>query len=211
MAAPTVTCSICGQTVNKRQTIAVGDNKRACRTHSEAASAAQTVQEQRKAEEEKGRTRKPFRIAKEEQQLDLSPKCWNCNKKGMRHPDFVYEMMLLRAKHEAVYQETVPLLAFNEEQAEKVRNALKPLIGVECLWYVKYIPEKHVFLKPELQMLANLAGVFLLCQKCCNAFKVERYNAAEEHNLSLEQLLTIGCLISEDIKQQALQEIAENN
>lgn len=214
MPAPTVVCDICHQTVNKRQTVSIGKDKRVCKSHTEAQEQAQNAQQQRHKQEQKGRNRPKF--THHEPKLTLNPTCWNCQKEGLRSDNFFYQMLLLREAYEITYNEKLNWVFPREEDIVKLQKAFAPLQNLRCLWVIKYDPKKHNFLLNDFhKQMADMMGVFMLCDKCCETFKVERHDPlkhlTDNNEKALAILYTLGSIVADEVKSQVTKEIAAKN
>ncbi len=99
MPPKTVTCSICGLVVGKKQTLHVGEGLRACRTHEETLQKSEVlVREQKK--EERPKEKRPKETlhdfgAKHSKWKDfIQNHCWCCCKKGIGIREMYYQALV---------------------------------------------------------------------------------------------------------------------
>lgn len=213
MPPKTVKCDICGEEVLKRQTLAITDGKRACRSHEEtedkAADQQNKIKKRLKVLENKykKRFRSPDGIDSADP-IKFTPKCFRCYKPGVRQQEFFLNILIAWQKYEITYGKRLNI--FDPEENMK---AYSELMGSRCLWFVKYDPEK-IKLNYNQRMAAQITGIVLLCQPCCEATGIDPRPAASD-DMTSEELLRVGTilgvLMKPVIKEEAERQIRERN
>lgn len=206
MSFKTVVCDVCGQEVSKKKTLAIGEGKRACRTHEGTTSAAKAQQVARKAKEQAARDRWKKKSRPQIPDLNLTPKCASCGQEGIRQQEFFFAMLLAGEKYELTYGK--PLNPFDPVEAKKAYSEIK---GV-CLWYVEY-DSKKITLPSVIRPVAAMLGWVMLCNKCCDQFGIDPNPVASD--LSLEQLTSVGiaydAFVRPSIQKEAMKQLREVN
>lgn len=159
-----ITCTICGQQVSKRSTLAVGDGKRACRSHKGVEQQAVNKQVQAKQQKQRQQEKRQRNVPK----LTFKPQCSKCGCEGMISQEFYTRILILTEKFELIYGRSVSLFSEPEDKA----IAYKELQGVNCLWQVPYDPH-NIFLPKRNKMVAETFGIVLLCGGCCQKCKID--------------------------------------
>lgn len=199
----TIICSICGNEVTKRSTYAIGDGKRACRHHEGVDEQAQRAQADLKVQQQaiadKWKKKRTWRSS-ELPAFDPSPKCFCCKTPGMRQQEFFLQMLVAGERYEM--ETGQPLNPFDPEANKKAYSHLK---GTVCLWYVAYDPDK-MRLPYHSRMAAQIIGVTLLCQKCCDKFGIDPNPVKPD--TGLEDLAKIGA-VYEVLFRPTVREIAK--
>lgn len=159
-----VTCSICSQSVSKRQTLSVGDGKRACRSHQEAQAASkQLVAGQTKKSQQ---DHKPQR----DQSIEIELQCFICREAGIRQDEFFVRLLIDMEKHKLLTGQEANLL--DPTVLLKVSPSLK---GKKVLWYVLWEGKnRRVKLPFQAYQVAEMVGSILACTKCCDERGLER-------------------------------------
>lgn len=200
-----VVCCICNQMVNKAQTLSVGDNQRACRSHSEVQSQAE--QAQKKLEDEsKARIEKMKRPLRQDVEYETrNPKCFSCRKEGLRQDEFFLEMLKCSEKFSLVHGRDHNL--FDPKESKMVYEPLKNLV---CLWIIAYDPQ--IKLNYNARCAAEIMGIVALCTDCCKKQNI-KYGIADD--LTFDQLMAHSFVYENTvrpmIRQQAAKEISERN
>jgi len=100
MPPKTVICSICGYTVNKRQTLQIGDGLRACHFHEEAIRKSEELKniEKKQKKIKKKKTERGFTLPSseslEKHKDFVQNHCWVCCKKGIGIKELYYKMLV---------------------------------------------------------------------------------------------------------------------
>ena len=133
MPVPRVICSVCGQEVNKAQTLHIGGGKRACRSHDGTLDASKRecdrIARQKQAEADKI-TKAKEANRHEREAFTLEPHCSICGKVGIRQEEWYTRLLIEMKKHEIIYG--APINPFTGDM-KKVAGALA---NVTCLFYV---------------------------------------------------------------------------
>jgi len=129
MPPKTVKCDICGEEVLKRQTLAIADGKRACRSHEETEDKATDQQNKIKAEQQrKLKALEKRKFPKSNNKFVFGPKCSKCCKLGVRQQEFFLNILIAWQKYEITYGK--PLNPFDPKENMK---ACSELMGSRCL------------------------------------------------------------------------------
>jgi hypothetical protein len=115
MPIPTCECSVCHQTVNKAQTYAVGDGKRACKSHQGVVEQAEAIKQKAKddkkaAEERKKRAEQQRREEREERDSFRrndpeaehwrTCECWLCGCEALPLQVYFHRQLIVLSKQE---------------------------------------------------------------------------------------------------------------
>lgn len=209
MPIPQVTCCICNKLVNKAQTLSIGDG-RACRSHPETTQRSKDAQQhlkdtaKKKAEALEKARKKPWKM---ENSADiLQPKCFCCQKPGIRQDLFFLEMLKCSEKFEITYGR--PHNPFDQEDAAK---AYGPMKGMLCLWIVPFDPKLRLHF--HARTAAQFMGFAALCPDCCKKQGIKPGPKEEDINLNTLSDLSVcyEVFIKPEIKAMAVQEISERN
>lgn len=187
--------------------MAIGGDKRACRTHNETVTLAVKQQADRKEIEQIRREKEQNRWKpKDPAPVSdlLHPRCMGCNKKGLLSPQFHEAMLRLQAEFELIYGR-----AFDVLSAEDAVIAYEPLKNLACIWMVPYSPKIH-FINFHARQAAKLVEFTGLCGECLKKNEIE----IPMPKLSLEMLYHLGGVVEkhvETIKQEIRQKHIESN
>ena len=211
MPIPQVTCSVCGQTVNKAQTLATGNGKRACRSHEGTQQAAldqQTKDREAKEAKEAKRRAEKFKAKKNELPSVMpNPRCHSCNKEGLVSQAYALEILKGMAKFKVTYGRECNIL--NPEEAKKAFTALKDLC---CIHVVDYAPKMRLsYLHRQMAKTFGWAG---LCTECCTAqgIKIASEISNEQFMKSMVAASVIyDTVVAPALEQEARQEISAKN
>jgi hypothetical protein len=195
---PTVTCCICKEQVNKRQTYSIGTG-RACKKHEgvqeKATQTQATIEQDRlkkiRAEQKKHEDRR--RAWERESPEDfLKPKCHGCRDLGMHAREWFLRIMVLNAKHELTYGK--PLNIFDIGECQK---AYVELAGITPLFIRDYHPQLKG-LNRESHQMGSLFQFVGLCQKCCSLNGIDPFDHMK--NITLDDLSVFGAITEVTIK-----------
>lgn len=210
MSGPkTVTCCICQQTVNKAQTLQVG-NGRACRSHEGVDTKAQQAQEALEAQHQKGREKPARRAPEPVEPLSFTPKCFGCNHEGVHARDWFLRLLVLGEKYELTYGK--PLNPFDVAECQKAYSELK---GKVPLFHLEYNPKKKkIWLHDYTAHQAGLmVGVIMLCQGCCDKNGIDPMPHMK--NITFDQLANVSVIteafVMPVVRQAANEEIQQSN
>jgi hypothetical protein len=170
--AATVICSICGKEVSKRQSLSIGDGKRACREHQETHAAVQKLAADEKAakarEEERQEAQKAAKMQRCE--VPLKPRCWVCHNEGLRQDEFYLRWILETTRYELDTGRSV-----NFFDSGEVRKSLGSLATERCLYFVQWNEKNKKIRVPYrtyemIQMSEQFfgQGTLLVCGECCH-------------------------------------------
>jgi hypothetical protein len=215
MPPPRVTCCICGQEVNKAQTLYIGDGKRACRTHD--GTVEKNKLEIDKLKREKEAEIKKAAQKKQRKEFTAKPKCVLCGQVGMLQEDWYTRLMIEMKKYELTHGKHIN--PFSDE----IKRAANVLIGIPCLFYVMWrgknthikIPfDAYEFVKMQQMMNPVADPVLLICQNCVTekgftTYSQERQDSMGELFLHAAQL--IHAVVVPEIEKAAIREITESN
>ncbi|MCK9458545.1 MAG: hypothetical protein M0R80_02815 [Proteobacteria bacterium] len=176
MPVKTVVCSVCGETVTHRQTLHLGDGKRACRKHSETQAAAEDMRAGEKFAKEKEKEkwkkatwrREDWYPAEPTPVEPLKPRCWICHRQGMKQDDFFSRLLIEQKKFEIVHGRS-----HNMFDPEEIKESAGSLMGETVLWYARWDKENTKITVPKrvyelIQMAGQMLGdkIFLVCDHC---------------------------------------------
>ncbi len=199
-----VVCCVCKQTVNKAQTLAVGDNERACRTHSGVKELASKTQEIRKVTEQIGSEKlKAAHRRPSHEPVTLDPTCFSCRAIGLRADMWYLEILKCHERYELTYGVAPDL--FDDTK----RNIIyAPLKGKTCLWMIPY--RKGMRLYRDLEDLAHMIGFAALCGKCCEVRNIDYLP-----KVNIDELSAFGAVyesfVRPELTKMVAKEISENN
>lgn len=206
MSVKTVVCAVCGETVSKKKTLAIGNNQRACRTHESTNQKAQTQQKQRKDKEQLARSKWKNRRTVEPPKIDLKPKCLNCGVHGVHQTEFFMSLLLAGEKYQLIYGK-----ALNPLDPVECQKAYANLKG-PCLWVVEYDPQKMKF-SFDKRPIAEFFGYLCLCPSCCDQFNIDPLPVRSD--LTEDQMSTLGViyetLLKPSFRDIATKELGERN
>lgn len=169
MNVPTVTCSVCAKTVNKRSTYHVGNGKRACREHEgiqdQANKAQDTIKEQHEAlKKEIERKRNEWK--EKTQVYKLTPRCFSCQCEGLHQTDYFMQLLI---RHELFFKLHGKHLNFlDNKELEQAYEGL-PI----CLWVIPY--NEKIKVHHTARFAVHAMGLCLLCMGCCQRYHVKPY------------------------------------
>jgi len=190
MPVKTVVCSICGETVSKRQTYLV-DKKtgaRACREHEETLEAKDKIALDAQIEAEKKQAHEDRREYEKRTQTFGSPEffersseiqnnCWKCLVKGLKHEEF-FMRQLVAMKKVSMREggRTVLPIPFTEQgiiDCKKVHKAMAdPLSDTSPIyignWPIPEEKEKETiqFIRKRFRVFAETLNMVQLCSEC---------------------------------------------
>jgi hypothetical protein len=223
MPIPQTVCSVCGETVNKAQTLHIGDGKRACRKHSETTQKSQEVlAEKQRAELERAKKRyAPPNHA--DDSLILAPHCGVCNAIGLRQDEWTYRLLVEWQKYEIIHNKH-----HNIFDPKESRTAAGSLIGVPCLMWVEWkgantkirVPFKlYQFIQLQQQILGGapegVVPAFLVCAKCVQEAGFKTMAQERDEKMDGEQFWKVAMLLASVsrplIEETARKELAADN
>jgi hypothetical protein len=215
MPIPKVICCICGQEVNKAQTLHIGDGKRACKSHEGTIEASQ--RERQKIAQQKHDEAVKLEDKKKRKPFTLKPHCMICGEEGIYQEEWYTRMMVELKKYEITHGQ--PINPFTDD----IRKACGVLADVPCLFYVLWhgtntkikIPlEAYQF--TQLQKSFGIdEPILTICHKCVAkknfiSFSQERIEAIEADNfLTIAEVM--HTVIEPEIMKIAIREISESN
>ncbi len=221
MPIPRVICCICGQEINKAQTLHIGGGKRACRSHKNTAEASaherEKITQQKQAEIDKiARTKENKR--REREPFTLEPHCLICGKKGMRQEEWYTRLMIEMKKYEITHGK--PINPF----AGDMKKAAGALANITCIFYViwhgKNTKVKLPFDVYEFTQTQKSLGieepVLMLCRDCIRekgftSLSEERSEQALESGDFFLLAGLIHAIVEPEITKTAIQEITASN
>ncbi|MFA5766503.1 MAG: hypothetical protein WC919_01080 [Candidatus Paceibacterota bacterium] len=221
MPIPRVICCVCGQEVNKSQTLYVGDGKRACRSHEGTAEASkrecERIVQKKHAEMEKAVKREEAKH-KEAESHGLEPHCLICDKKGMRQDEWYMRLMVEIKKHEIVHGKCISPFAAD---IQKIAGALA---NIACLFYVIWHGENTKVRVPydvwqfiQTQKAIGIEEpVLLVCNDCMVATKfigltAERTAEIIKNDAAADIAGLLYSIISDKATKTAVDEISTSN
>lgn len=151
----------------------MGDGKRACRSHSETAVAAEDMRAGEKFAKEKEREKENNKRKKPDwpppEYKEFKPRCWVCNQEGLHQQTFMTRFLIESKKFELVHGHS-----HNPFDAEEIMKAKGALNGERCLFYVKWhgdntkirVPKRTYDTIMAAQQLLG-EGIMLVCAECC--------------------------------------------
>lgn len=179
MPPPMVTCSICNQQIMKAQTYAVGDGKRACKSHPGVVETKDMLEQKKKTDRQKEMEdleRKAKAAAERQDPKNLfKPRCCNCGKTGISEKEMYMAMLIMSEKEQLKGN---PIHPFSPNYGEKFR-AMLGLKDGETTEVISIFPAEGMDaalakMRRDAKMFASLSGVVPLCQGCCNKFGFKR-------------------------------------
>jgi len=206
MPAPTVVCSTCGSTVNKRQTLLISPGVRACRVHSETVGKAQEVQEAARKEREKLKehTRersKPWKFADGQAPIG-APRCFVCKCEGLREDDWFARFLLEWEKFELEFNTFLNIL-----NHDHVKAIVHKMSGTPRLNWVYWTGQNtRVRLSHMQYQLASIAGVILACDACVKQHKMVTAREQATQQITFDQL--VDSMVVIETAKPALRNIA---
>lgn len=226
MPIPQTVCSICGETVNKAQTLHIGGGKRACRKHSETAKKSQDTltaeAEKRKADLEKAKKRyAPPKHA--DDSLILAPHCGVCDAIGLRQDLWSYRLLIEWQKYEIIHGKH-----HNIFDPAEAKVAAGQLLSIPCLMWVEWkgqntkirVPFKlYQFIQLQQQILQGApegaVAAFLVCAKCVKEAGFKTLMQERDEKMDGEQFWKTAMLLAAVsrplIEEKAREELAANN
>lgn len=214
MPPPRVICCVCGQEVNKAQTLHIGDGKRACRIHE--GTIEKNKLEIDKLKREKEAEIKKATEKKQRNKFTAEPKCALCGQIGMLQEDWYTRLMIEIKKYELIHGKRINLFSNDMQKAANV------LIGVPCLFYVIWhgknahikVPfDVYEFIETQ-RMMGIAAPILLVCQHCVIEKRFDTYSQERQENMGESFLQTaqlIHSAIMPAIEKVAVREITESN
>jgi hypothetical protein len=220
MPIPKVICSICGEEVNKAQTLHIGGGKRACKSHEgtlEASRAELEKARQKKQTEAEAAKKKKEKKEAVEAPPDFQPECMICRCKGLRQEDWYTRLIIEMKKHEITHGNPIHMFSPDIQK-------INALVGVSCLYYVIWrgsntkikIPYRTYQAVLTQQSLGFDEPVLLICQDCVlkkkfTTYAQERMVELMENDLFLQAVAGLSKIMSPEFKKIAIREIAESN
>ncbi len=208
MAIKQVVCTTCGETVNKARTYHIGGGKRACKTHEGVVAKRDELHAKGLEKAQKEKDRREFRKERNER-LDTNmarPHCWLCGHAGLRQDVFFQRVLVEMEKARHIYG------TFNPFDFSHPAN--KNLGGGErCILIIAKdkCPDLTRHLRPSMQSLPDLSGVYALCGECAHKHGVKD-SLPKPH---LEQLAAMSVIYETFMKpvvqKTAIQELAQNS
>jgi hypothetical protein len=221
MPIPKVICCVCGQEVNKAQTLHIGGGKRACKNHegtleSSKLELAKIAQQKKDEIESAAKAKEAKRQEKERQSITVEPHCLICGKKGLRQEEWYTRYMIEMKKYEITHGKL-----FNPFTEASQFDALK---GTACLFYVLWHGENTKIKVPfdvyQFTQFQKSMGIeeplLLVCQDCV---VVKRFISLSQERIdrlidddNFFRLIGIAhAAIEPEIMQAAMKEIIESN
>lgn len=215
MPPPRVVCCVCGQEVNKAQTLHIGDGRRACRHHENTVAASK--RECEKIEHEKQEALRKTKEKKQRETPTLEPQCVICGRTGIRQEDWYTRLMIEVKKYEITHGKPINPLT------EMSKVASGALAGTNCLYYVMWRGENTKVRVPftvyefiKMQESMGMEPILLVCQDCALEKKFVTVSQERFDNLVKDDMffLTASFLhaaIGPQIEKMAVKEIIESN
>jgi len=206
MSHKTYVCKICQASVTKPQSFAYKDG-RACRTHPEAQQAHEqaTVQQASIRDKAKRNRFSPFRQGGERAERpfeELIPGfrnpnqyCWHCLKDGIYEKEVYFRILVNMSK--AKLEGLGPINPFDPESPHY--KLTRKDLGQNLIlkrFIVEKIPEwklKQLVSNRDLVMVAQIAGLVVLCTDCSAEFGFDWYfDRPKVEDISIEDMLALG-------------------
>lgn len=219
MPAKTYTCTICGETVTKPKSYAIGDGKRACRTHEETQKAREEILEKKLAEAQEELRKALEKNERRQNELvfrehNPSQVCWCCGRIGVEQKAFFMAMLYEQEKY-TLRTGKIP----NPFIPDDVRESLAALKGTLCLWYCRYDKENRFnsnfrFFTYYQYQAAMIGGLFLACPHCVKKHKLKTMTQEQQDKEQEEGVdefwkkLQAHAVAYELLLKPALQEVA---
>lgn len=197
-------CSICGQEVTKRQSLSIGDGKRACRSHTETQEKALQLADQAKLAKAK-KVLAPKKNPERHEGGLPAPRCWICHRPGIRQDEFFAKYLIGTAKLQLQGHAWNP---FSPD--ETVISQFKERFGDKpCLFWVEWKgANTKVRLKMSTYNLVQMTNVMLVCPTCCKEKGFVTMTDERMKSMTIEDML-VQAAIYEVLVQPAIEEIAK--
>lgn len=205
----TITCAICGNEVSKRQSLSIGDGKRACRTHEQTTVASKEAQAKIKQENEarKEKLRRKFRPPEFKHIDRIVPRCFNCKQEGLRQDEWFLTLLKLGEQYEMTYGK--PLNPFDPEANA---TAYSPLKGKACIFVVSTDKvENKLKLGRDTRVAADLLGIVGLCMKCCKLIDHDPMPPLEDFEQLSKHAVIYEAVFRPEIQKIAAKELIGKN
>lgn len=211
----TVTCAICKEEVSKRQTLAIGNGKRACRKHTEAQQSSAILLQKEKLEKEKKeeeeQKKRGERLAA--YRIPTEPTCGICGNVGMRAEEFYPRLLVEMEKYEMTRGKAPNMFNPDPKELNEMKGSLA---GVRCLFRItidaikKKRKKKKIRLTREAWNVAQLIGLTFVCADCIHEHDIEH----PVPEIDLDQMMRlgtiVGALIRPGMKKKALDELSKD-
>jgi hypothetical protein len=204
MPPKSATCSICGETVLKSQTLAIKDGTRACRSHSgvkEESASLQEAEKTRRAKAEQERKERwkpnfnqPFPEQKElrEWRQHLDTHCWVCDREGVGLQEFYMQALIAITR----------LQIRKEFNLLSLSNDVRKLMpGYLALVAIPYDDEtdaamKHRIRDKKIRDLLHFIRYMQLCSDCVTKYGYQEQFEETCPKPSIEQVEAIMPIMS---------------
>jgi len=218
MPIPKVVCCVCGQEVNKAQTLHIGGGKRACKSHEGTLDSSKL--ELAKIAQQKKNEIESITRAKDKEDVwtigRLEPHCLICGNVGLRQEEWYTRYMIEMKKYEITHGKR-----FNPFTDTMQISALK---AVACLFYVAWhgnntnvrIPcSTYQFVQLQ-KSLGIDEPILLVCQDCIVekgllSIAQERMESIVYDDNFFQLAGLLHAAIEPEITHTAMQEIIESN
>lgn len=217
MAPKMVHCCICGQEVTKKSTLMLNDGRRACRTHEGVETQSRDrvkkennrrmadLKKHKHRHRRKGKGRTSWKDA-----VDPNQHCWFCRKEGMRQDLFFHRVLVEQEKWAKVHGRHP-----NPFNADDIRNSCAALVGIRCLWVIRYRGDdkekidKH--LHRQFEGVPVFTGWVLICPECSKRYRLRPPEPKVVKADELPLLMALGEAIREEYEKQAVREMGRDN
>lgn len=212
MPIPTCECSVCHQVVNKAQTYAIGDGKRACKSHQGVVEQAQALQDKAKADKEAAEERKrraeAQRRQEREERFQPDPgiahwrdfECWTCGREALPLQVYFSRQLIALEKQKLRGGNEYVKAMLGDQQAHE-QNLKDMGFPVGTIFYRELpLPDIetdrakreriiHDIKGRSRQAAVAIIGVVHLCANCCKKYGLEFFPPPPKINLTTMALL----------------------
>jgi hypothetical protein len=211
MPPPRVVCCICGQEVNKAQTLHIGNGQRACKCHEGTIDASEVEKERIKKIKIENDKNDKIKNEKKKEEIIIDPHCLICGEKGIRQEEWFARLLINVKKHEIMFGNT------KQFGVDEYLNKTK------CLFYVFWRDENTKIKIPhdayeciKLQECLDLDPILLVCRDCCIekgfvTVSEERFRLIMNNENYAHVVSAIQAIASEELTKAAIKEMIESN
>ena len=230
-----VTCSLCNKTVNKAATYALANGTRACRSHEEAQSFAESHKKEETLRLKKMSEKTPAQMRKEKWQAEfgsdprpvtpLVPKCFCCGREGLHQQDFYFRVLMAMEKMDLLgVDRPLPFsvsadgaVTSNPEYGRLMREYMKsPDMNGDyiyvCLSLVPLEQNRQIksHSRYDARFAADATGFAMICPKCIEKYRVQLPDKFSELTFDQIKNWSVAAELTKPIRQEAAAaEIAE--
>lgn len=204
-------CSICKKEITKRNSYALSDGTRACKTHDLTGRLPKKDFIPPPPKTERVRNFKQFRDP-----LDLRPHCFHCDKPGTFKEIIASRFLVNMQKYKLIHGETPN--PFSSDFGEVV-NMVKTDLGLSLeeimvqlkrydISYLKDWQINQLILykyQPVIQLSGNIASI---CDECASEFELKQ---PEMPKLDTKEMLTLGAIGEMVYSEVAQKELDQEN